>query len=404
MGNKKIIISDKKLLEKINSKIHEIAHALLNIDAEKLDNGLLTGKAGITIFLFNYSKYSGEQAYAQKGKDILLSVFDSINNGFVQHTFCSGIAGIAYVVEYLAAEGFIEKENTNILGGFDNFLLQNQKLEIDHGNYDYLHAALGPALYFLFSSAGNIEEKTGDFLIELEKQSVKQKDGSINWTGITDEKKGILGVNLGLSHGMASIIAFLALVRKQNICIKKSEELLNAGIKYLIKNIQDHEEYNSYFPNTIEPGKKGEYSRMAWCYGDPGIAWALLLASDSLHDKLLKNKAVEILLHSAKRKDLEKNFVKDACICHGSAGLILIFLQAWRYTGIEEFAEAAKYWAEQSLKMAHHKNSFAGYSLWQGEKGWQPEAGILEGIAGVGLSLMELVSTSQGKWLRALLL
>ena len=400
---RKPLVRDKNSTILINDRISSIADEIYAMNFSNIDNGLLSGITGISVFCYYYSRFSGYDKYEKKAVELLDLVFERINNGFVLHTYCSGIAGIGWAIEHLANEGFIEMENTNILEGFDNFLFNILKSDIKHGNYDYLHGAIGTALYF--SNTGNKKKKSiiSDFLEELDKNAVKE-NGSVKWTSVTNSDKGIEGVNMGLSHGMASIIAFLAINLKKGICLEKSELLLSGAVNFMFDQQQDLNKYMSYFPNNVEPGLEGENSRMAWCYGDPGIAWALYLAGLSSQNEEIKNKAVEILLHSAKRKNHEKNMIFDAGICHGTAGLALIFMQAWRYTGIDTFMDTAKYWIECSLKMNNHENSYAGYSVWHGDKGWNPEAGILEGISGIGMMLMEVLSEDEGPWLQSILL
>ena len=398
------VISEKKLTKLIDEKVRQIAEVLISLDVRKLDNGLLSGIAGISVFLFFYSKFKNEKKYKNRGEELLSEIFERINNGFVLHTFCSGIAGITYAIEHLADQGFVDMEDTTILGGFDSFLYQNGINDFKHGNYDYLHGGTGISLYFLLSQGTDAEGKIENLITELEKQAIFEDNGTVLWTSITDRTKGTHGVNISLSHGISAIIVLLSAAINRNICVEKSEKLLRACVQYMLNNKQDTGKFISYFPNVIEPGSMGQNSRMAWCYGDPGISYSLLNAGKCLKEEKWINTSVEILLSSAKRISPEETQVVDACVCHGSSGLALIFLQAWRCTGNEEFREASIYWVKQTLDMAIHKNSMAGYSVWHGEKGWKPEAGILEGISGIGLMLMEVLSEEEGAWLEMILL
>ncbi len=56
--------------------------------------------------------------------------------------------------------------------------------------------------------------------------------------------------------------------------------------------------------------------------------------------------------------------------------------------------------------MAIFKDGFCGYKKYRAEEhgGWIPEAGLLEGIAGIGLILISIVSDIEPKWDRCLLL
>ena len=146
-------------------------------------------------------------------------------------------------------------------------------------------------------------------------------------------------------------------------------------------------------------------SRLGWCYGDLGIAMALWQAGVALHNESWKNKALEILLFAAeKRRNLEKNFVKDAGLCHGTAGIGHIFYRVWWNTKMSEFKKAADYWFEQTLKMAIFADGLAGYKAWNGRDGWKNKENLLEGIAGIGLALLTYYYEIEPTWDECMLL
>lgn len=69
------------------------------------------------------------------------------------------------------------------------------------------------------------------------------------------------------------------------------------------------------------------------------------------------------------------------------------------------FKETANYWIEETLKMAKFEDGLAGYKAWYGEKdGWRNEYGFLEGIAGIGLTLLAHISNEEPTWDKCLLL
>jgi len=145
---------------------------------------------------------------------------------------------------------------------------------------------------------------------------------------------------------------------------------------------------------------------LGWCYGDLGIAMALWQAGIALRNEIWKNKALEVLLFAAeKRRDLRKNFVNDAGLCHGSAGIGHVFYRVWWNTKIPEFKNAANYWFEQTIKMSIFADGLAGYKMWYGEeKGWANSYGLLEGIAGIGLALLMYYYEVEPTWDECLLL
>lgn len=126
-----------------------------------------------------------------------------------------------------------------------------------------------------------------------------------------------------------------------------------------------------------------------------------------IHNEEWKNRALEVLLYAAeKRRNLEENSVRDAGLCHGTAGIAHIFYRTWWNTGVLEFKQAADYWFDKTLEMAKFPNGIAGYKTWKGLEygGWQNDYCLLDGVAGIGLALMSYYTETEPSWDECLLL
>jgi len=401
-----ILIKDEKETAPYKEKLSEIAGTLVKHTPDLKDNiGLMGGKIGVALFYFYYAKFLAEDKYADYGVESISDVFDVINNDFTYHTHAAGLAGIGWTVEHLAQNDFIDTDTNEILADLDPYLHKTMIYDIGNQNYDFLHGAVGNGVYFL-SRINN--EKSKDYLKELidqmDKISHKDEDGALKWLSTLNIEDGSKGYNLSLSHGIASIIAFLGKVLETGIYNEKVSILLNGAVQYLLKYKLDRKEFPSNFPSWIREAEPLSGSRLAWCYGDLGISAALWQAAQSAGNKDWEKIAVDVWVDSTARKDIKENTVFDAGLCHGAAGIMHIYNRAYHYTGIDVFKELTLYWAEQTLKFAAYEDGYAGYKAWRTEKygGWAPEAGFLEGIAGIGLALISLISDIQPKWDRAL--
>ena len=105
--------------------------------------------------------------------------------------------------------------------------------------------------------------------------------------------------------------------------------MLLGGVNYILK-AQSHDPGDfSLFPNWIPKGEtqnEKQKSRLAWCYGDPGISLSLWKVSKALNDPVLGNTAMTILKHAARRTSPEDSLVLDTGLCHGSYSLSLIHI------------------------------------------------------------------------------
>ena len=115
---------------------------------------------------------------------------------------------------------------------------------------------------------------------------------------------------------------------------------------------------------------------------------------------------MDIALTAAAR-DESTSHVRDAGLCHGAAGVGHLFNRMFQATGEERLAEAARLWFERTFTFQAPGEPIAGFRAWEvgieGNPGWRPDAGFLEGAAGVGLALLGAVSGVEPAWDRVLL-
>jgi lantibiotic modifying enzyme len=405
-----ILIKDEKA-KPYKEKLAEIAEVLEKNSGSLQENlGLMGGKIGLALFFFYYARFTAEDRYADYAVDIISDIFDAINDEekpFTYHTHAGGLAGIGWSIELLAQNEFIDADTNDVLESLDPYLHKAMIYDIQNKNYDFLHGAVGNGTYFLSRLASpNAKNYVSELVDELEKTSETDDDGSRKWKSVLNREEGNEGYNLSLSHGLASIIAFLGKAVEAGINKEKSSMLLNGAVQYLLKHKLDRTKFNSNFPSWIDIKEPDQLhpSRLAWCYGDLGVALSLWHTAKSAGNKEWEKIAAEVLLDSTSRKDVKENSVIDAGLCHGAAGIMHIYNRAYQYTGNDTFKETTLYWAEHTLKMATHEDGYAGYKAWHTEKygGWLAEAGFLEGVSGIGLSLISLISDIEPTWDRAL--
>jgi hypothetical protein len=96
--------------------------------------------------------------------------------------------------------------------------------------------------------------------------------------------------------------------------------------------------------------------------------------------------------------------VIDAGICHGAAGLALIFHQLHHATGDVRFAQAARRWYEATLNYARDdiEGGFtAAYVTAHGLE-WRPDLSLVGGAAGIGLALLAALTPIAPRWITVL--
>lgn len=387
------------LTDKVKIKLDEIGQYLLSLDGEQdLSPGLLSGTAGIALFLFYYARYLKNEYIADKAMEFLSYSINKSEKDF-RHTFCSGVSGICWCINHLVMHKFIDKDNLEIIEVFDLHLGRNALKDSSIAYYDYLHGSCGTFIYLLKRIQNlNIKQYEREFINSLDCSKIAIEN-SCYWESKIGNVK-----NISISHGIASICVFLAKAYELNLNKVKAKELATQGIKFILnqENLSTEgliSKYPSFY--HVDSGvPTNNNSRLGWCYGDLGIAFALWHYSQVFHDKTIEHKAIDIMLFSAQRRNLNTNAVIDASLCHGTAGIALIFRRMYLNTGMIEFKEAFDYWIEQTLLMSKYPEAPVGYKA----NMKTDSIGFLEGISGIGLVLLSFFEKEDTHWDECLLL
>ncbi|WP_299210929.1 lanthionine synthetase C family protein [uncultured Aquimarina sp.] len=388
-----------------HQKLEEINKIIDQQEYEESTIGVLSGLSGIALFKFYYSKFL-DKDNNDIGSILLEQSIQKINEGYNLGTFCSGIAGMGWVISHLERNGFIDIDLDNLFGELDQYLFKKMKNDLEKGHYDFLHGGLGYAFYFLNryknTNSQLLKENYKTCLLAaieiLEKRS-ESNDKTYKWIseiGLNTKEKGY---NLGLSHGMSSIVGMLTKLSPHKDFEKVSKKMLRGTISYILQYQNPNKEGSCLFPNIIHENGSHEYkSRLAWCYGDLGIGIRFWHAAKVLQDASLLKTAIKIMEHAALRTNNEQTMIKDAGLCHGSFGNAQIFLRMYKETNNNTFKDACEFWMQDGLNKATHIDGYAGYKQWKGPNEWKKEVSLLEGVAGIGLTLIDYLADFETSW------
>lgn len=309
-----------------------------------------------------------------------------MEDGVGSYTYCSGLCGIISTLKILNEKGFACIDYSDIENKYYSLILDFVNYSIADNNYDFMHGAIGCAISFCDDTYF-----VKNVIDGLRRSSIEDKK-IIKWKSLLN-REGDIGYNISLSHGMSSIIVYLSLVYGKSICRNEVGCILNNSVNYILSQEVDHEKYGCFFPSQSLENKDNLFcSRLAWCYGDLGVAVALWQAAKIMENEDWKRKALEVFIYSIKRKNVENTKVIDAGICHGSAGVAMIFLYMYKETKNEIFKYASDYWIDRTIEYSMmFKDGLSGYktlSVYQERIVWVDSYNLLEGIAGIGFVLM----------------
>lgn len=379
--------------KKVRIKLEEIA-TWLYANKDQADSfPLFTGKAGVALFLFYYHLLTGKKKHYNQAFEVLNMALDEMQTSeTIISSHCNGMSGVAWCIDTLYNEGIISENATDIFGeNIYDELSEAAGILLDKGNYDYLHGAIGIMLY-LNDQNKNIDELTGKLL------ALGQTASGPMWLSRYAEEKDRDCYNLSLAHGNPGILGLLIRVymKSKDLHLRKTIDDL---IGFILNCRFRDSSKKSVFPNyvTLPPADEMKISRLAWCYGDMGIAYTLMDAATVINSGSLKEEAQAVFRRCMQRKEKKDSLVNDAGFCHGSSGVAHIYNRLFLTTQNEEYLQNASYWFSYTMDLATHSDGLAGFKSYTAE-GMRNEPSMLDGISGIGLSLISAIEPIEPKW------
>ncbi|HUR09719.1 MAG TPA: lanthionine synthetase C family protein [Flavitalea sp.] len=386
------------------SQIEVIAEQILKNKDDVIEVGLLGGKAGITLLFAYLSKAFPEKKYLQATLDYLDELSDSLSTEELSHNMSAGVAGIAFVFQHLRNIGILDNEDDLNLLDLDEFIAQGVEHDFSTGNWDPLHGITGLGIYFLERNTETGEkkylEKIVDHLTEMRTEVGEYKV----WITPGFGKYSNDNYNLGLAHGMPGVLSFLAQVYSRGIRQNEIESIISSSLPFLLKHEYVDEIY--CFPTAIDvlpKEEKEQNSRLAWCYGDLCMAFAIIHCGIALQNDGWLNKGIEVALKTTHRT-LENSDCNDAPFCHGTVGLLHLYHRLYSLTKNETFKSASQKWLDISLHEFYKPGEGAGgyfsRSFNEEKNNFEliPKYSLLEGSAGIALVYLSYLYDINPDW------
>jgi len=320
----------------------------------------------------------------------------------------TGVAWAAMHIQHLLGNGADENLHQEI----DEALISYLNRSPWPGDYDLISGLVGFGVYALerlpHATAAGLLERVVDRLDETAECNAK----GITWFTppelLPSWQRELCPngyYNLGLAHGVPGVIALLGQACAADVARTKAEHLIEGAVTWLLSHKLTNGA-NSSFASWAGPGIERDNCRLAWCYGDAGIAAALLSAARCVGETSWESEALDIA-HRAANRPPDKAGTADAGLCHGSAGLGHIFNRMFQATGEAWLKQAAVFWFERTLEMRQPTRGIGGFSaldIVNGERGWVDDPGLLTGAAGIALALLAAATPVGPAWDRMLLL
>lgn len=411
-------VSDGRWKPVLSGPLRERAFEAINAIAKSLekragaDASLAGGTAGLAVFYSCLAEARGESGDKKIALRFLDQAADAVAATRMSPDLFGGFTGIAWAMAHLE-RGLLEIDSVEAI---DEALKLHLGQARWRREYDLVSGLVGFGVYALERFPRKSAIACLELIVEHLDSIAERSEAGVTWFTPPEllpphqlEQYPEGHYNLGLAHGVPGVIALLgqicAIADEWPSLRKKAQPLLRGAVAWLLAQQPPNREAS--FPPYVGRGVLPRRGRVAWCYGDLGIAAALLLAARSVQNRVWERAALEIARRAAARRTDEAGIV-DCGLCHGAAGAAHLFNRLFQATGEESFADAARFWFERVLEMREPGRGVTGFFAVRidpktGSRRAVAEVGMLEGAAGVGLALLAAATPIEPQWDRLLL-
>ena len=395
-------------------RVREIVQALGDLPHPDLEHPAVAGGSAGTALFHAYTAQAGLGG-GERAEELLGKSVDALAELPLGASLYAGFSGVAWAAEHLAGPP-VPGDDDDPSAEIDAALLEHMQATPWKRDYDLISGLAGFGVYALErvengrEAARPVLERVVDVLAELAVET-PGSPGVTWWTSpdllipSTREQCPEGYYNCGLAHGVPGNIAVLAGAVAAGVA--RARPLLGRSVEWLLAQRREAPD-GSLFPSTVDipPAAAPRGCRAAWCYGDPGIAVALLWAGQLVDEPSWIATACEVARRASGRRDKGAGVI-DAGVCHGAAGLALVFDRIWQATGDEAVRDGALFWARRTLEMHQPGTGIGGYTSFspmaEGGNKWIDDPGLLTGSAGIGLALLACATEHEPRWDRFLL-
>ena len=391
--------------KEIDKIIHLLADEIVQFNEINPFQFLGAGSLANSLFFYKYGKYKKNDEILNFSLNEFEKVYDTIDykNLDSNLSLIAGYAGVGWLYQYYVNHNIIEYDE-DFFSFFDDFVLDFCKKDQAIGRFDLFYGILGYGSYFLQRSRYD-KEKADFYLNEIvsifSNMAIRDEYGITWFSDIFSDVKG--QINLGMAHGVPSIISFLTkvyIINGNTIAM----QMANDSIKWILNFKSTDKNATSLFPYFVnqnnEEKKAHDSTRLAWCYGDLGIGYSIYTYGEATNNKIFMEEGLIILKNCALRK-IHDTFVGvvDKGFCHGSVGIYYIFNKLIKTHNLVEFEETKNYWLEITLsKPLLGISSFYSHCMFEGIEKYAPDQGFINGYVGIGLTLLNHFDSDGNEW------
>lgn len=263
---------------------------------------LAGGTAGLAILHGYLAQTEGGQDHAALAARLLQRATAAVADhpGFA--SLYVGLAGVGWALAHLQ-DRLPGLGGENELTEIDQALLEHLDQSPWPDTYDLIDGLVGFGVYALERGPGAEAVACLERVIDRLAETAEHRPDGITWVSrqewLPPKYRHLYPhryYNLGLAHGVPGVVALLGLSCAAGVAVAKAHPLLEGAVRWLLA-----QQTPGGFPAGTEKEQADQPARLAWCYGDPGVAAALPWAARLVNEPAWEREARTIADRAAQR-------------------------------------------------------------------------------------------------------
>lgn len=340
---------------KINKLLKKVDVILLE-SSKDMNSPIIDDDLGVLIYFATRYKISGKKKY-KKHSTNLFNKFISIFNDYEFSTgLLTGFEGVFWVVTYIEECNIIE-DSKPFLEDIENSLFLSIENDIKENRYEIFYGSIGKVQFLL--NPIRIKEakviKLINNLIYALGKTKKERNGQFYWVD-KEYEEHLDFVDLGLAHGICSILLFLVKLKELQFSNKHIDSLIN-GIIETYMHAENDVIGSSLLPDRYCIKDKSLNlidSRLGFCVGDLPAAYAICYAGQILKKEDWIKFSKKIMQISSTREVSSSRLTQfseydffDIGFCHGISSILYMFYRINKWLEDDSITFKVDYWKKE---------------------------------------------------------
>lgn len=360
-----------------------------------------SGAALSALFLNEMASLLNEPSLKEKAIQQIEYGAELLNNEALSSSLYQSAPGYAWTLNLLAEEHKLEWAR-ELLEDLDDLFLESFIDAGDTLNIDLISGISGLLVYAVARARTSHDRRLiNEIDAWFQRRFSYWRDGYDRRTSL---KRPKCDQDMGIAHGTPGVLASFSVAAQKGLLSESGIEVLRSGYDYLWGSSNPTASGDAFFPGY----NGGNTSiRVAWCYGNPGVCISYL-HGNALNDSNVQraNKLLRYCLYEFEQ-GLHK--IKDPSLCHGDAGMGLIFSILSRSKNIdsslrERCFQNCNVAVHRALDTACEEKGRISFPYFRANHGYINTHTLLEGSPGVCLAICAALRGETPPWTELLLL